>query len=67
MMALAWSILLVPVTLILYLLFGYFGAILGAILIFALALSIVGPLLPKTLGQWIGTTILGIVLYWIFW
>lgn len=67
MLGLAWSILLVPVTLLLYLLFGYVGAILGTILIFAVALSAIGPYLPKTVGQWIGTTILGIVLYWIFW
>jgi hypothetical protein len=67
MLGLAWSILLVPVTLILYLMFGYVGAILGTILIFAVALSAIGPYLPKTVGQWIGTTILGIVLYWIFW
>ena len=67
MLGLAWSILLVPVTLILYLLFGYVGAILGTILIFAVALSTIGPYLPKTVGQWIGTTILGIVLSWIFW
>ena len=67
MLGLAWSILLVPVTLILYLMFGYVGAILGTILIFAVALSAIGPYLPKTVGQWIGTTILGIVLYWVFW
>ena len=67
MLGLAWSILLVPVTLILYLMFGYVDAILGTILIFAVALSAIGPYLPKTVGQWIGTTILGIVLYWIFW
>lgn len=67
MLGLAWSILLVPVTLIRYLMFGYVGAILGTILIFAVALSAIGPYLPKTVGQWIGTTILGIVLYWIFW
>ena len=67
MLGLAWSILLVPVTLILYLMFGYVGAILGTILIFAVTLSAIGPYLPKTVGQWIGTTILGIVLYWIFW